>query len=112
MSKTVLIVDDMEEIRDSLAEILRILGLNAITASNGREGKNIIESGAFPVDVILSDFEMGPINGEEFYNGVKESGIPFILMSSHKDIQTIAKKLGVAFVRKPYSIETLRQILL
>jgi len=111
MGKTVLLVDDSKDIRASFTGLIEVMGHKVITASNGEEGQSIVESGIYHIDLILSDLEMAPKNGAEFYEAIKDRGIPFILMSSHEDAPIIAKKMGVTFVEKPISAKTLRLIL-
>ena len=111
MNKTVLIVDDTEDIRFSLAELVEVLmGWNTVIASNGKEGQDVIKN-SHSIDIILSDLEMSPVNGVEFYEAIKDTGIPFILMSGHEDAPIIAKELGIAFIKKPYNVLDLSKIL-
>ena len=65
-SKSVIIVDDEEDIVDSLASVLEagIENLSIHTASSGEAGLEILRR--VPVDLVISDFRMPGMNGAEF----------------------------------------------
>jgi CheY-like chemotaxis protein len=59
----VLVVDDEELIAESVAEILRIEGFDAIVAFSGQEGLELVEQ--LCPDVVLSDVVMPDLDGVE-----------------------------------------------
>ena len=84
----VLIIDDDDELRESLAEALSSEGYDVTVAANGREGldrlaKNL-ENNQLP-SVVLLDLLMPVMNGWEFCTAVKgdpaTAGIPIVGMS-------------------------------
>jgi PAS domain S-box-containing protein len=66
--RSILVVDDEPEIRDSLAEILTGAGHRVSTASSGREALNLIAAESY--DVILTDIRMPDLDGRAFYEEV------------------------------------------
>jgi len=93
--KTVLIVDDDEGMRDTLAAILR-RDFRVLRASDGESGLAIISRET--VDVVLSDVRMPGIDGIELLRQVKEAQrlVEVIMISAINDVETAvrAMKLG------------------
>ena len=61
----ILIVDDDEDIRDTIRSLLQLRGYTVDTAPDGQAGLERMRAGAPPALVIL-DFMMPRMNGEEF----------------------------------------------
>ena len=107
--KTILIVDD--EIYKEMMKIILSNYLNdieIITASNGKEAKNIITENN-KIDLIITDLEMPIMNGTELIDWLKfESNlnIPIILMSGMPNPQHNANY----FIRKGTNIEKIIEI--
>ena len=65
MSKTVLIVDDSKAILSLMRNVLDVAGYNVLTASDGKEGLLLLESGK-EVDMIITDLNMPNMDGITF----------------------------------------------
>ena len=110
--KTVLVIEDEKDIRDSICEILKFEGYQVLSADNGAAGVDVM-SRKKP-DMILCDIMMPDLNGYEVLQKVKEifpvSEIPFIYitaLSERKDYRT-AMNLGADdFLTKPFSVDEL-----
>jgi two-component system nitrogen regulation response regulator NtrX len=111
----VLIVDDEESIRRSLAGILSDEGYEARTASDGDRALAQLRSaagdGALP-DLVLLDIAMPGRDGLEVLEEVAHSwpALPVVMMSGHGTIETAVKatKLGAYdFIEKPLTVEKL-----
>jgi two-component system, NtrC family, sensor kinase len=61
----ILILDDERAIAELLGEMLGLLGYQAELCHNGQQALNVIEGEDF--DVVLSDFRMPMMDGQEFY---------------------------------------------
>ncbi len=114
MSRTVLIVDDEESIRQSLSGALRDEGFKVFESGSGREGLELIRSER--PDVVLLDIWMPEMDGVETLRQLKIEwpDQAVIMMSGHGSIETAvrATKLGAFdFVEKPLSLERLLVIL-
>jgi two-component system cell cycle sensor histidine kinase/response regulator CckA len=115
--ETILVVDDYEEQRNTAAELLRDLGYQVFTASNGREAVKLFESavraGEQPIDVVVLDLVLGDdFDGVETYKSIiaLKPGQKAVLVSGFADIARIveARKLGLRqCIPKPYSLDTL-----
>ncbi len=110
--KNVLVIDDNEDMRMLVKDILETAGLNVKEASNVNEGwESICHS---PPHLVISDIHMPPDSGFDLIEKMKLSGlkekIPVIVLSGLNDMKTIhtAMALGVNdFVIKPFSAKTL-----
>ncbi|MFW6218647.1 MAG: two-component regulator propeller domain-containing protein [Bacteroidota bacterium] len=105
--RTVLIVEDNEELNNYLDEVLS--GEYIIkTARNGAEGLQVALNEN--LDLILSDLMMPEMDGIEFCakikNDVRTSHIPFILLTARKSITSELKGLGSGaddYIIKPFN---------
>ncbi len=106
--KTVLIVDDEKNIRETLKDVLEDEGYKIFLAEDGKQAIDILKLTA--VDVVLLDLWLPEIGGMEVLHRVKEkySDIEIIIISGHGTIDTAvrATKIGAFdFIEKPLSIE-------
>jgi len=83
MYERVLIVDDDDALRESLAMLLSAEGYDLVSAANGEEA--LVRLDETPVDVILCDLRMPGIDGFDLIPqlGRRLPGVPVILMSAH-----------------------------
>lgn len=109
-----LIVDDSLSARRSLAEYVKDLGYEIITAKDGLEAIEVIESRC--PDIMLVDFEMPRMNGVELTAHVradeKTRDIPIIMITSRatEKHQTMATSAGVnVYLTKPFSEDALME---
>ena len=109
MAKTVLLVDDEQDIRISLGGILRDEGFEVIEAANGPQALETMESQA--PDLVLLDVWMeGYEQGLETLERLREENpaLPVIAVSGHGTIETAVKatKMGAFdFIEKPLSYD-------
>ncbi|HGY92816.1 MAG TPA: sigma-54-dependent Fis family transcriptional regulator [Planctomycetes bacterium] len=107
---SVLIVDDEPSQAESLRRILALEGFHASTAHSPKEA--LAEVGMRMPDAIVSDFQMGSMNGLELYRRVREKNpdILFILVTGYGTMATAveALKAGVHdFIAKPVDTDEL-----
>jgi two-component system nitrogen regulation response regulator NtrX len=108
MTETILIVDDEEGIRSSLAGILEDEGYRTVCAPDGKEALAVC-SREQP-GLVLLDIWMPGMDGIETLQRLKERypSLNVIMMSGHGTIETAVKstKLGAYdFIEKPLSLE-------
>ncbi len=105
----VLVIDDSQEIRDFVVEyVLRPNGYEPLIATDGAEG--LSRALTEVPDLIITDYEMPKMTGEEVVAALQESGIkiPIILMTSHGSEQIAIQvfRMGVRdYIIKPFAIE-------
>jgi two-component system nitrogen regulation response regulator NtrX len=114
MTKHLLVIDDEESIRTSLASVLQDEGYEVTLASSAAEGMESIR--ADRPDVVMLDIWMPGLDGIEALKRIKAefSDLVVIMMSGHGTIETAvrATKLGAFdFIEKPLSLERLLVLL-
>ncbi len=106
--KRVLIVDDEEIIRDSLAQWLESSGYEVHTAANGREALEVLSR--IPVRVVLADLVMPVMDGISFVREAKNlyPQISIVIITAHATIETAitAMREGACdYIQKPFCPE-------
>jgi two-component system, NtrC family, nitrogen regulation response regulator NtrX len=104
MKAKILIIDDEEEIRNSLRMIFDYEGYECLLAANGPAGLKMIEKE--DPDVVFLDIKMPQMDGIEVLKAAREreGAPPVVILSGHGNIQTAveATKLGAFdFIEKP-----------
>jgi len=112
MKKTVLIIEDEQDIRHDLVRILELSGFNTIDANNGKIGLDLATS--LKPDLIISDIMMNEMDGFELLKELQKSAetanIPFLILSAKSSRYDIrhGMKLGADdFITKPFDIDEL-----
>ena len=110
MSKKVLIVDDEELIRESVAGILMDEGFDPLPVGSALDAFPILEREE--IDLVLLDIWMPEMDGMEALDKIKElyPHLPVIMISGHGNIETAVqatKKGAFDFIEKPPSYDKL-----
>ncbi|MGC9043063.1 MAG: ATP-binding protein [Myxococcota bacterium] len=113
-SETILLVEDDNDIRNSLRFILERYGYKVIEAENGMIGYVLFKENMDKIDLILSDVVMPELSGVKMYERISElkNGIKIIFMSGYSEEvleQRISKSIDVLFKPIP-PVELLRKI--
>ena len=119
---TILVVEDNGYMRLMLRMLLSALGVgNVIEKGHGGEAieflrevkENPTKAGVSSVDMVMSNWQMNPIDGAMLLKWVRRSKespdrfIPFVMVSGYGDAEKVAeaRDLGATeFVAKPYSV--------
>ena len=106
----ILVVDDDFPLADSLADILKDEGYNAIPLESGVLALETIKT--MDVHLVIMDIKMPVLNGVETYKRMKKmkTPIPVIMMTAYTTDELIneAIKEGVyAALNKPLNLENL-----
>jgi CheY-like chemotaxis protein len=107
----ILIVEDHDDFRELLAELLVLEGYAVDVAADGREGCRCLERLPLP-DLILLDMMMPVMNGWAFLNARQEvpalAAIPVILLSAIPEAEAVvASGRAVTSLTKPFAFEEL-----
>ncbi len=114
MALKILVADDATFIRDMIKKQLRdrIPGVEIFDAADGARALALYKQN--DIDIILSDWEMPLMTGEELLRNVRASSngatVPFIMISSRGDRDHIVKAIqsGVSdYLSKPFTPEEL-----
>ncbi len=109
---TILIIEDEENVRHNLEDLLQSEGFRVLSASNGKEGYDIAVSE--DPELILSDIRMPVLNGLDLLKKLQENSatslIPFIFITAKNDTRDV--RLGMSagaddYLTKPFGIEDL-----
>lgn len=105
--KTVLVIEDNDDIREGTVEILELAGYQAISAKNGKIGVELALS-AIP-DIILCDIMMPELDGYGVLyllsKNPKTAGIPFIFMTAKAERADMRKGMEMGaddYLTKPF----------
>jgi two-component system nitrogen regulation response regulator NtrX len=106
--KSVLIIDDEKNIRETLKDVLEDEGYTIFTAENGKHGLDVLDVHA--VDVVLLDLWLPEMGGMEVLEKIKKRNetVPVVIISGHGTIDTAVKATkggAFDFLEKPLSIE-------
>ena len=108
----VLIVEDDEDLREMMAQMLTIEGFGTATVSNGREALEYLHTTRKP-HVILLDLMMPVMDGWEFRRQQKAdpliAPVPVIVLSA-LDQRRAAPMEAEAFLNKPLDFDRLLEL--
>ena len=109
----ILIVDDVEENRFVLRDIIRDMGYLPILTENGVQALKMIER--FHPQLIISDVAMPQMDGYEFCRHIKENAetrdIPIVFISAFDDPSDIVQGFnlgGEDYITKPFIPEVVK----
>lgn len=111
-TETVLVVEDDEEVRNTVIETLTDLGYRVLSAKDAQAGLNVVESG-IPIDVIFTDVVMpGPLKSREMARRAKERlpNLAVLFTSGYTENSIVhggILDVGVELLSKPYTREAL-----
>ncbi|MHB8628959.1 MAG: response regulator transcription factor [Aggregatilineales bacterium] len=108
----VLVIEDAEDVRQLLVDVLASMDHTAIEAADGLSGVQAALSD--PPDLIILDLMMPAASGGsalQFIRGTPEiAELPVLVLSAHSDIRRIAMDSGAdAWLSKPVEIKKLRE---
>lgn len=114
MKQVILIIDDAEEIRLSLSQIVEQLDVTPMTASNGLEALTLVQSEK--IDLIITDLMMPEMDGLQFIVQSRKLNprIPIAVISGYADIKnaTFALTRGAFnFITKPFTIKEVENVI-
>lgn len=112
MKKSILIIEDEEDIRKDISKALRFSGFNTLEAIDGDEGIN--RAFEHVPDLIISDIMMPKKSGHDVLQAVQSnsttSHIPFLFLSAKSDRVYIREGMSLGaddFITKPYDLDEL-----
>ncbi len=108
-----LIVDDIPEMAQTIANDLAAAGFETHVAHDG--AKAVAAFAAEPTDVVVADLRMKGSDGLEVLAGIKRAdpATPVIIMTAFGAVETAVEAMrrgAYHYVTKPFSLETLRAL--
>jgi len=109
--KRILVVDDEQDVRETLESVLAKLDYDPIVAPGGKEALELIKQNK--IDVVLSDLYMPEMDGIELLKRVKTENrnIVFLMITAHPTIETAVdaiKKGAYDYLTKPFHIDEVK----
>ena len=113
MSKKVLVVDDEEDIRISVGQILEVCGYEVMKAENGSECLKKLEQGL--PDLVILDIMMPGMSGWDVAARIKENEkwctVPIVFLTAKGDEMSMGMG-GLAcedYIVKPFDVVKLKE---
>ncbi|HEX8281819.1 MAG TPA: response regulator [Pyrinomonadaceae bacterium] len=111
--KTVLVVDDYDDMRDMTKRALEAFGYRVVEAANGAEAVRVAQTES--PDLILMDLSMPNMDGFATIHRLRRlvglRDVPIIALSAHtaREVREDALAAGCCeFITKPFHLERLR----
>ena len=109
---TILVVEDEEESRQALMQILELEGFSTVGASNGAEAMDYLRTSSRPCLIVL-DLNMPVMNGRQLRAELRQveelAIIPVVVVSAQESFA--AADLGaVGAFRKPLDVDALVKV--
>jgi len=114
LDKSILIIDDEENIRKYLGQALAKDGFDVFTAEYGKEGLNLLVRKH--IDIVLLDLNLPDINGLDVLKEIREVDVQsvIIIITAYGDINSAveAMRLGAYdYLTKPFDIEDIKIVI-
>ncbi|PHI19729.1 transcriptional regulator [Lewinellaceae bacterium SD302] len=112
----ILVIEDNEDVRANLAEILELYGYIVTEAQNGLEG--VKEAIRILPDLILCDVSMPELDGYGVLNILSQqdntAGIPFIFITARTEKEDVRRGMNLGaddYITKPFYKDELLQVI-
>ena len=112
---TILVVDDDDDLRGSLCDLLVEHGFEALPARHGEEALELLRARR-DVRAIVLDITMPVMNGATFRGtqlaDESMAAVPLIVLTGRDDIAPLAQAMKpAACLRKPFAVDELLRVL-
>jgi len=110
---SVLVIDDLEIMRNMIEYALKAMEVGKITTStNGAHALSLVESSTEPFDLIICDWMMPQMDGLEFLQKIRarNDNTQFLMLTakSSSEAVAIAVKAGAdSYIIKPFTVRDL-----
>jgi len=108
--KIILIIDDEQDLRDTVGYMFTSKGYKVETACDGVEGLEKLEN--ISPNLIILDMNMPRMNGLEFYGKIKDRNekpkYPVLVLTARANMEELFRSLDVdGFMPKPFELDQL-----
>ncbi len=112
----ILVIEDDQNIRETLSDLLLMMGYDVVQASNGKEG--LMKARKESIGFILCDVNMPEMNGYEVLAALKKtdmlSFVPFIFLTAKTGMEELRTGMDLGaddYLTKPFTHESLEKAL-
>ncbi len=111
-TETILLVEDDQDLRELMRDVLQEYGYTVMTASNGEEALELLQGAHMKVELIVSDMMTPKLGGKELYMKLSQSGSTpkFLFMSGYLAdhiSQDFHLDMETHFLQKPFDLDEL-----
>lgn len=110
--KRILIIDDDQDIRETLGDLLETEGYGVLFARDGAEALGLLQQGS-PPSMILLDLMMPTMSGWQFAPALQQDpslrGVPVAVITAHDRGRTPPPEGVCAVFTKPLDVDRLLQ---
>jgi two-component system, response regulator, stage 0 sporulation protein F len=108
----VIVADDDDDIRETLAEVLACEGFHVLEARNGREA--LLLALGHPGALLLLDHRMPAMTGADVARELRAQAAPVrvVLMTADPHVHDLAGTAGIAhYIAKPFAVHSLLDLI-
>lgn len=111
-NRTVLVLDDDDDVRASIRRTLSLHDFHVVEAGNAMQALDLLKSRSDPIHLILCDLVLPGLGGREAANTLlaRRPDTPVLYMSGYSSHDSFRRELerdGVPFLAKPFEIPQL-----
>ena len=104
----VLVVDDVDEVRTSIIEILKNEGLKTLSAATLKDAEKIVKAEHQNISTIFCDLKMGEKSGLELYHALQKinKDVHFVIITGYpmiRETKRIIRDLNIHVIHKPFT---------
>ena len=112
--KHILLVEDDANLRDALADTLKLNGYEVTQAADGQEA--LVKFQKYSIDLVLSDVQMQPMDGFQLLHSLKQKqeSVPVVMMTAYGTIEKAVEAIrcgATDYLVKPFESEELLTLL-
>jgi CheY-like chemotaxis protein len=114
--KTILVIDDEQNIRDSLADLLSVSGYRVLQSDGGEKGISLAIT--HKPDLIMCDIMMPQMDGYDTLRKLRSENstrdIPVIFVTAKAEKQAFEKGMSMGatdFLLKPFTFKDVQQVI-
>jgi PAS domain S-box-containing protein len=111
-TRTIVLVDDEDDVRSVMKAVLCQKGYSVLEASSGADAIQLLAGHPGSIDMLVTDVLMPGMSGRELYEHLarRHPGLKVLYVSGYADDAFAhEQEWGNAFLSKPFSLETLAQ---
>ncbi len=110
--ETILIIDDEDDIREMVQEMLQLNGYRTIASADPLAGLELYAGRRREIDMIILDLIMPGLGGAETFERLQriDPGVKVLISSGYQEDETVQKLIArgvLGFIQKPYNMEKL-----
>ena len=114
--ETILLVDDEENMRSTIGEVLNSLGYKVLKAGDGKEALEMFKAHQNDIDLILTDIVMPRVGGFDLAGSIRQlnHNVPIIFVTGYDKDQVMSSENQIQYtdiIGKPFSFVNLSRLI-